>query len=167
MCLDPTMPESGRYNRERRGRLSLNGLSLARRSEKNSPQKVIALSRPFTQNIFTHRQCNHDKETMMALTKEQEDLYRKTMEEAKAQLETIDEEMEKEIQKARERLARLQESKRSFRQLYEGAARLLGVKIEEEEDESSDQAELKQGLGAGQGGNADPKDQGEEAAAQG
>ena len=70
----------------------------------------------------------------MALSKEQEDLYRKTMEEAKGQLETIDDDMEKEIQKARERLAKLQESKRSFRQLYEGAARLLGVKIEEEDD---------------------------------
>jgi len=70
----------------------------------------------------------------MALNKEQEDLYRKTMEEAKAQLETIDEEMEKEIQKARETLANLQDSKRSFRQLYEGAARLLGIKVEVEED---------------------------------
>lgn len=70
----------------------------------------------------------------MALNKEQEDLYRKTMEEAKAQLETIDEEMEKEIQKAREKLANLQDSKRSFRQLYEGAARLLGIKVEVEED---------------------------------
>lgn len=68
----------------------------------------------------------------MALNKEQEDLYRKTMEEAKAQLETIDDEMEKEIQRARERLAKLQDSKRSFRQLYEGAARLLNVKIESE-----------------------------------
>lgn len=66
----------------------------------------------------------------MALSKEQEELYRKTMQEAKAQLETIDDEMEKEIQRARERLARLQESKRSFRQLYEGAARLLGEDIE-------------------------------------
>jgi hypothetical protein len=79
----------------------------------------------------------------MALNKEQEELYRKTMEEAKAQLETIDDEMEKEIQKTRERLAKLQESKRSFRQLYEGAARLLGLKIEEE---TSPQEGLKQGL---------------------
>jgi hypothetical protein len=85
------------------------------------------------------------KENMMALSKEQEDLYRKTMEEAKGQLETIDDEMEKEIQKARERLAKLQESKRSFRQLYEGAARLLGVKIEEEDD-SEQSSGLKDGL---------------------
>lgn len=101
------------------------------------------------------------KENMMALSKEQEDLYRKTMEEAKGQLETIDDEMEKEIQKARERLAKLQESKRSFRQLYEGAARLLGVKIEEE-DESEQASELKDDL-------KDSKDDKEkvEAAAQG
>jgi hypothetical protein len=70
----------------------------------------------------------------MALTKKQEDLYRQTMEEAKSQLDTIDDEMEKEIQKARERLAKLQESKESFRQLYEGAARLLGIKVETEKD---------------------------------
>jgi len=70
----------------------------------------------------------------MALTKKQEDLYRQTMEEAKSQLDSIDDEMEKEIQKARETLAKLQESKESFRQLYEGAARLLGIKVETEKD---------------------------------
>jgi len=70
----------------------------------------------------------------MGLTKKQEELYRQTMEEAKAQLDTIDEEMEKEIQKARERLQKLKESKESFRQLYEGAARLLGIEVEIEED---------------------------------
>jgi len=100
----------------------------------------------------------------MALTKDQEDLYRKTMEEAKAQLDTIDDEMEKEIQKARERLAKLQESKRSFRQLYEGAAQLLGVKVEDLGDEGAD---LKPGLNGESGGNkGDAKGQGE-AAAQG
>jgi hypothetical protein len=98
----------------------------------------------------------------MALTKDQEDLYRKTMEEAKAQLDTIDDEMEKEIQKARERLAKLQESKRSFRQLYEGAAQLLGVKVEDLGDEGND---LKPGLNGEAGGNkGDSKAEGESAA---
>jgi len=77
----------------------------------------------------------------MGLTKKQEDLYRQTMEEAKSQLDTIDEEMEKEIQKARERLAKLQESKESFRQLYEGAARLLGVEIEAKENEEKEESD--------------------------
>lgn len=76
----------------------------------------------------------------MALTKKQEDLYRQTMEEAKSQLDTIDEEMEKEIQKARERLEKLKDSKESFRQLYEGAARLLGVNVETD-DESEQEKE--------------------------
>jgi phage shock protein A len=71
----------------------------------------------------------------MSLNKEQEDLYKKTMEEAKRQLDGIDGEMEKELQKARERLAKLQESKKSFRQVYIGTAELLGVEAEIEEED--------------------------------
>ena len=75
----------------------------------------------------------------MALTKDQEELYRKTMDEAKKQLEQIDGDMAKEIQKIRQKLAELQESKKSFRQIYEGAAQLLGIEIEpEEEDKEED-----------------------------
>jgi len=75
----------------------------------------------------------------MALNKDQEDLYRKTMEEAKKQLDGIDDEMEKELQKTREKLAKLQDSKNSFRQIYLGLADLLGeeVEIDSEEDEGS------------------------------
>ncbi|UCE41698.1 MAG: hypothetical protein JSV17_01520 [Candidatus Aminicenantes bacterium] len=73
----------------------------------------------------------------MSLTKEQEDLYKKTMSEAKTQLDGIDGEMEKELQKARERLAKLQESKKSFKQIYVGTAELLGIKVEIEDDEDN------------------------------
>jgi ElaB/YqjD/DUF883 family membrane-anchored ribosome-binding protein len=73
----------------------------------------------------------------MPLTKEQEDLYKKTMNEAKTQLDGIDGEMEKELQKARERLAKLQESKKSFKQIYVGTAELLGIEVEIEEDDES------------------------------
>ena len=71
----------------------------------------------------------------MSLSKEQEELYKKTMDEAKSQLDGIDGEMEKELQKARERLAKLQESKKSFKQIYVGTAELLGVKVEIEDDD--------------------------------
>jgi ElaB/YqjD/DUF883 family membrane-anchored ribosome-binding protein len=71
----------------------------------------------------------------MSLTKEQEDLYKKTMNEAKSQLDGIDGEMEKELQKARERLAKLQESKKSFKQIYVGTAELLGIEVKIEEDD--------------------------------
>jgi len=70
----------------------------------------------------------------MALNKEQEELYKKTMEEAKKQLEGIEGEMEKEIQIAREKLAKLQESKESYKQIYIWTAKLLGVEVEIEEE---------------------------------
>lgn len=74
----------------------------------------------------------------MSLNKEQEDLYKKTMEEAKRQLDGIDGEMEEELQKARERLANLQESKKSFKQIYLSTAELLGAKVEIQDDEEGD-----------------------------
>ena len=83
----------------------------------------------------------------MSLTKEQEDLYKKTMNEAKSQLDGIDGEMENELQKARERLAKLQESKKSFKQIYVGTAELLGIEVEiEDDDEDSASADGKPSL---------------------
>ncbi len=83
----------------------------------------------------------------MSLTKEQEDLYKKTMNEAKSQLAGIDGEMEKELQKARERLAKLQESKKSFKQIYVGTAELLGIEVEiEDDDEDSASSDGKPSL---------------------
>lgn len=71
----------------------------------------------------------------MAITKEQDDLYRRTMDDVKRQLDHIDEEVEKELQKVRKRLAELQDSKKSLRQVYEGMAKLLGIELESESDE--------------------------------
>jgi hypothetical protein len=70
----------------------------------------------------------------MALSKEQEELYRKTMDEVKRQLDGIDAQVEQELQKVRERLAQLQESKRSLKMVYEGTAKLLGLEPEIDED---------------------------------
>ena len=76
----------------------------------------------------------------MALTKEQEQIYKKTLEETKKQLEEIDAQMEKELQKIREKLAALPVTKKNLRQVYEATAKLLGVEseLEEEEEESSE-----------------------------
>ncbi len=77
----------------------------------------------------------------MALSKEQEELYKKTMQEAKKMLEGVDAQIERELQKVREKLAELQESKKSYRMIYEGTAKLLGIESElDDEDESSDVA---------------------------
>lgn len=71
----------------------------------------------------------------MALSKDQEEIYKKAMEAAKKELDSVDENMQEEIQKARQRLAELQDSKKQLRQVYEGTAQLLGLEIEPEEDE--------------------------------
>ncbi len=89
---------------------------------------------------------NSKKEKRMALTKEQEDLYKKTMDEAKTQFENIDEEMEKEIQKTRETLANLQASKKHFQQIYQATANLLGIEVElSDDDQASDLEEDDEG----------------------
>lgn len=71
----------------------------------------------------------------MPLTKEQEELYKKTMLEAKTQFENIDTEMEQEIQKTREILANLQASKKHFQQIYQATANLLGVEVKLNNDD--------------------------------
>jgi uncharacterized membrane-anchored protein YhcB (DUF1043 family) len=80
---------------------------------------------------------NSRKEKRMPLTKEQEELYKKTMEEAKTQFENIDAEMEQEIQKTREILANLQASKKHFQQIYQATANLLGVEVELSNDDQA------------------------------
>ena len=70
----------------------------------------------------------------MKVSKEQEELYKKTMEAAKKELTEMDSQMEKELQKIREKLAEMQESKKYFRQIYEGAAHLLGIDVESDDN---------------------------------
>ena len=78
----------------------------------------------------------------MGLSKEQEDLYKKTMVEVKHQLDHLDEEVEKELQKVRKRLAELQDSKKSLKMVYEGTARLLGLELESEEEADEEAAPI-------------------------
>ncbi|HVP91616.1 MAG TPA: hypothetical protein VMS75_10430 [Terriglobales bacterium] len=74
----------------------------------------------------------------MGLSKDQEELYKRTMGEVKRQLDNLDDEVEKELQKVRRRLAELQESKKSLKMVYEGTAKLLGIEVESEEDDNAD-----------------------------
>ncbi len=76
----------------------------------------------------------------MGLSKDQEELYKRTMGEVKRQLDNLDDEVEKELQKVRRRLAELQESKKSLKMVYEGTAKLLGVEVESDDEDAGDQA---------------------------
>lgn len=73
----------------------------------------------------------------MSLNKDQEQLYRKTMDDVKTQLDSIDEQVERELQKVREKLADLQESKKSLKMVYEGMAKLLGIELDLEQDSNN------------------------------
>jgi len=70
----------------------------------------------------------------MSISKEQEELYKKTLEDVRAQLAAIDGEVEKELQRVRQTLAQLQEQKKSLKMVYEGIAKLLGIESDLEED---------------------------------
>jgi len=72
------------------------------------------------------------------MNKDSEGLFRKTMEDVKKQMESIDERVEVELQKVREKLAELQEEKKNLRMVYEGTAKILGIEIEEETDDKVD-----------------------------
>jgi len=71
----------------------------------------------------------------VALNPDQENLYKKTMQEVRKQLATIDAQIERELQIVREKLAALQESKKNYRLILEGTAKLLGLETDLEEDE--------------------------------
>jgi len=73
----------------------------------------------------------------MAVSKEKEELYKKMMEDAKTQLKDIDSQMQQEIQKIREKLAELQAAKKNFKQVYDGAAKILGIETKLENEEGS------------------------------
>jgi hypothetical protein len=89
---------------------------------------------------MTKKSGYQQKESAMGLSKDQEELYKRTMDEVRRQLDNLDDEVEKELQKVRRRLAELQESKKSLKMVYEGTAKLLGIEVESEEEESGDQA---------------------------
>jgi uncharacterized protein YdiU (UPF0061 family) len=71
----------------------------------------------------------------VALNTEQEALYKKTMQEVRKQLAGLDAQIEKELQLVREKLAALQEQKKTYRLILEGTAKLLGLEMELEDEE--------------------------------
>ncbi len=70
----------------------------------------------------------------MGISKEQEELYKKTLEDVRGQLAAIDAEVERELQRVRQTLAQLQEQKKSLKMVYQGIAKLLGIESDLEED---------------------------------
>jgi ElaB/YqjD/DUF883 family membrane-anchored ribosome-binding protein len=73
----------------------------------------------------------------MALTKEQEEFFRKTLEMTRQQVQALNGQIEEELSKVKERLEELDNAKKAAKQIYDGACKILGVvnELEIEEDE--------------------------------
>ena len=72
----------------------------------------------------------------MALSKEQTDFFQTTLEMTKKQIGELNEQIEAELTKVKERLAELQNAKNAAKQIYDGACKILGVENDlEKEDE--------------------------------
>ena len=69
----------------------------------------------------------------MALSKDQTEFYQRTLEMTRRQIADLDEQIEQELARAKERLAALQSAKDAARQIYDGACKMLGVENEMEE----------------------------------
>ncbi|MCP4217161.1 MAG: hypothetical protein GY765_21115 [bacterium] len=63
--------------------------------------------------------------------------YENTLKEARKQIEIIDAKIEEELARVKETIAGLQEQKKAVRQIYDGAALVLGAKNEFEEEEEA------------------------------
>ncbi len=63
------------------------------------------------------------------------EFYQNTLKEARRQIEIIDAKIEEELARVKETINQLQEQKKAVRQIYDGAAFILGVSNEFEEEE--------------------------------
>jgi precorrin-3B methylase len=62
--------------------------------------------------------------------------YESTLKESKKQVEIIDAKIEEELARVKETINKLQEQKKAVRQIYDGAALILGVRNEFEDEET-------------------------------
>ena len=73
----------------------------------------------------------------MALSSDQQQFYRQTMEMTKKQIGDLNAQIEEELAKVKERLAERQNAKNAAKQIYDGACRILGVENDLEKEEES------------------------------
>ena len=75
----------------------------------------------------------------MSLTEQQRQFYENTLEMTRKEITELDQQIEDELAKVKDRLAELQNAKKASRQMYDAACMRLGVPNELEEDEGEDE----------------------------
>ena len=73
----------------------------------------------------------------MALSQDQVQFYRQTLEMTRKQIDDLNSQIEEELAKVKERLAELQNSKSAATQIYDGACRILGIENDLEKEETA------------------------------
>ena len=71
---------------------------------------------------------------MAKIGEDNRSFFENTLNEAKKQIEIIDAKIEEELARVKETINQLQEDKKAVRQIYDGAALMLGVKNEFEDE---------------------------------
>ena len=71
------------------------------------------------------------------MSQDSNSFYESTLREAKKQIEIIDAKIEEELARVKDTINGLQEQKKAVRQIYDGAALVLGVKNDFEEEEEA------------------------------
>ena len=68
--------------------------------------------------------------------------YDNTLRESRKQIQIIDAKIEEELARVKETINTLQEQKKAVRQIYDGAALIMGVKNEFEEEEKDEISQM-------------------------
>jgi len=75
----------------------------------------------------------------MSLSKDQADFYRHTLEMTRKQIDDLNEQIEQELSKVKDRLADLQNAKDAAKQIYDGVCKILGVENDLEKEETTEE----------------------------
>jgi len=75
----------------------------------------------------------------MALSKDQADFYRHTLEMTRKQIDDLNEQIEQELSKVKDRLAELKNAKDAAKQIYDGVCKILGVENDLDKEEAAEE----------------------------
>jgi hypothetical protein len=75
----------------------------------------------------------------MALSDEQLQFYKHTLEVTRKQIHDLNAQIEEELARVKERLAELQGAKNAAKQIYDGACRILGIENDLDTGEGSEE----------------------------
>ena len=75
----------------------------------------------------------------MALSKDQAEFYRHTLDMTRRQIDDLNEQIEQELSKVKDRLAELKNAKDAAKQIYDGVCKILGVENDLEKEEATEE----------------------------